>query len=107
GYQVRAPDGRRRPISGRVAALYHGRGRGEPESPQDRLDRSLSAAPAGPVDADRGDLAGARRSRPAREGPLYRLLDPAGLAGRRGAMDGPASRTSPFRLVPGGGKPLG
>ena len=105
GDQVRAADGRRGPVSGRLAALHHGRGRGEPQAAQDRLDRPLPAAPARSADADRGDLAGARRPRAPGQGPLHRLLDLAGLAGRRGAVDGEASRPPPFHLVPGGIQP--
>src|SRR5206468_7468730 len=59
------------------------------------------------ADADRRDPAGARRSRPPGEGPLYRLLDATGMAGRRGTMERPISRASPLRLVPGGVQPLG
>ena len=52
--------------------------RGEPEAAEDRLDRSLSAAPARSEDADRGDAARARRSGEAGQGPRHRLLQPAG-----------------------------
>ena len=62
------------------------------QTAQDRLDRPLPAAPARPADPDRGDVARARRSRAPGQGPLHRLLDPAGLAGRRGAVDLEASR---------------
>ena len=55
GHQVRPPDGRRRPAAGRLAPLHHGRGRGEPEAAQDRLDRPLPTAPARSADPDRGD----------------------------------------------------
>ena len=40
-----------------------------------------------PADADRRDAARARRPRAPGQGPLHRLLQPAGLADRRGALD--------------------
>ena len=62
----------------------------------------LSVSPARSEDSDRGDIARARRSGAAGQGSLNRLLDPAGLAGRRGAVDGAASRLAPLHFVPGG-----
>ena len=87
--------------AGRLAPLHHDRGRGEPDaaarptgSTSTSMHRSRSA------DADRGDVARARRSRPPGQGPLHRLLELSGLAGRRGA-DGRGRRTQPLRLLPG------
>ncbi len=91
GDQIRPADGRLRPVRGRLAALHHRRSRGQPQTPQNRLDRPLSAAPARPADPDRGDPARARRSGAPGQGALPRLIDPARLAGGRGAMDFEAS----------------
>ncbi len=76
-------------------------GRGQSAPAQDRLDRSLSTAPARRRHADRGDAARARRSRAPGQGALCRRLQHAGLAGGRGAMDGEDPRPQPFHLVPG------
>src|SRR5262249_59154362 len=76
---------------GGVAALYHARGRGEPEAAAYRLDRSLPAASPGPADADRGNPARARRTGAAGKGALLRLLESDGTAGRRSAGHGTAA----------------
>ena len=86
---------------GSFPALHPVRGRGEPATAQNRLDRSLSAASARSVDPDRGDAARARRSRPPRQGALRRVLQPAGLASRRGPVDRPARRARSIRVLPG------
>src|SRR5205085_10613893 len=54
---------------------------------------------------DRRDAAGARRSRAPGQGPLYRLLDPVGLAGRRGALDLDAFRARAVYRLPGALQP--
>ena len=86
-HQVRHADGRRRRKEGRGAPLHHDGGRGQPEAAEDRSHRSLPAAQLRSADADRGDAARARRSDPPGQGALCRLLEPAGLACRRGATD--------------------
>ena len=48
-HQIRPADGRGRPAPGRLAALHHGRGRGQPQAAQNRLDRSLPAAQPDPL----------------------------------------------------------
>ena len=101
GQQVRHGDGRGRPAQGRLAPLHHDGRRGEPEASRHRLARPLPAAPSRPGHADRGDDARARRSRARRQGPLHRLLEPAGVAGRRCAMDRADRRPRPIRLGAG------
>ena len=85
GDQIRHADGRCRQAARRIAALYHAGGRSELAAAQDRLDRSLSVAPARSEDADRGNAARARRSGQSRQGPFHRLLQSFGGATRRSA----------------------
>ena len=68
--------------SGASRALRHVGLRSEPQAPEDRLHRSLSDPPARPADADRRDVARARRSREAGQGPPHRLLEFLGGADR-------------------------
>ncbi len=95
--QVRLADGRRRRQGARLARLYRGRGRGQPEAPQDRLDRSLPAPHARPEDADGGDAARARRIGEIRQGARRRLLQSGGRGHRRGAGDRPRERSRRLR----------
>ena len=69
--------------AGRVAALHHVRGRGQPDAAEDRLHRSLPAARLRSADADRGNPAGAGRPDPAGQGALHRQFEFSGLAHRR------------------------
>ena len=101
--KIRQRDGRRGRAEGRLSPLHRFRRRGEPEAAQDRLDRSLPDARARSADADRGDAAGARRSRETGQGALSRQLQLRRVAGGRGGMDGAASRPRAFRLRAGRG----
>ena len=67
-HQVRHADGQSRGSRGASRALHHARGRSEPQAAAHRLDRPLPAAPARSRDADRGDVARARRSGAAGQG---------------------------------------
>lgn len=67
----------------------------------DRLHQSVLDALLGHVHADRGNAAGARRSRAGGEGPLRRVLEHAGVEGvtpwsplRSGALSGKYTRTN-------------
>ena len=86
---------------GRVAALHHAGGGRKPRPAQDRLDRSLSGAPAGPGYADRGDAARARRSGEGRQGPLHRLLQLFRRAARGSAARRRAKQSHLVRLLSG------
>ena len=100
-HQIRHGDGTTRHQEGCVAPLHHDGGRRQPAPAEDRLDRPLPAARARSADADRGDAARPRRPRAPGQGSLHRLLQPAGLAGRRGAMDLAPARSGRLRLLPG------
>ena len=100
-HEVRRVDDAGRDGEEHVAPVRHDRGRSEPATAPDRLHRRLHAPPAGRGDADRGDAARPGRPDPAGEGPHHRLLQPAGVAGRRSAVDVDASRTASLRLRPG------
>ena len=58
GDQILQADEQRRHQAGRLAALHHVRGRGQPEAAEDRLHRPLPAARLRSADADRGDACG-------------------------------------------------
>ena len=55
-------------------------GRSQPDAAEDRLHRSLPAARLRSADADRGNAARARRSRPPGQGALHRQFEFSGLA---------------------------
>ena len=59
--------------------------RGQPAPAADRLPRPLHLPRAGHARAGRGDAARLRRSGPAGQGPLHRLLEPFRVAGDEGA----------------------
>ena len=101
GDQVRNADGRRRGPEGRIPPLHHARRGGQPAPPQDGLDRPLPATPTRSADAHGGDVTRTRRPRASGEGSLHRMLEPAGVAGGRSAVDREARRPEPVRVVSG------
>ena len=88
-----------------LTAEHHARPRGVAAPPAYRPHRPVPVAQLGPGHPDRRDPAGARRPRPAGEGPLRRLLElprlPTGPLDRpvRGARHG-AVRLGPASLQP-------
>ena len=107
GDQILQADEQGRHQAGRVAALHHVRGRGQPDAAEDRLHRSLPAARLRSADADRGNPARARRPDPAGQGALHRQFEFSGMAHRRGRVDGAADGRQPVRVVPGRIQPGG
>ena len=78
---------RRGPRRPRLPALRPARRRGQPAPAADRPHRPLPAALPRPRHADRGDAGGADRAGARGQGPLHRLLQLRGLAGRRRRLD--------------------
>ena len=107
GDEIRPGDGRRRKTARRIAALYRAGARSELAAAEDRLDRSLSAAPARCADADRGDAARARRTGESRKGPRHRLLQSFRRAARRGDDGRAAPWPDLFRHRAGRVQPAG
>ena len=71
-----------------VAATHRRVDRGQPETPADRLRRSLSGARVRSARADRRIAARLRRSGEGRQGAVRRLLELSGVAFRPGACCG-------------------
>ena len=86
GMDMQGANGRR-PRRARLAALRPARRRGQPAPAAHRPHRPLPAARARRRHADRGDAVGAHRPGPRGQGPLPRLLELRGLAGRRRRLD--------------------
>ena len=80
---------RRGPRRARVAAVHQARGRGVAAPAPDRPHRPVPAARPRRGDPDRGDPVRAVRPGPRGQGPLPRLLQLRGLAGRRRRLDRP------------------
>ena len=107
GDEIFQADEQRRHQAGRVAALHHVGGRGQPDAAEDRLHRSLPAARLRSADADRGNPARAGRPDPAGQGALHRQFEFSGMAPRRGRTHRARHECQPVRVVPGRIQPGG
>ncbi len=101
GDEIFQADEQGRHQAGRLAPLHHGSGGSEPQAAEDRLHRSLPAARLRSADADRGDAARARRSRPPGQGALHRQFQLSGLAHRRSRACRARDECRPLRVLPG------